>query len=75
MLQKSRAFSSWSILAKEIINTYGPSVYQSPRYSLLKLVQGGSIVDYYADFTALANCVECLSLATLLDYFIRGLRK
>lgn len=74
MLQKSGATSSWNILAKAIENSYGPSVYECPLYSLFKLFQEGSVSYYYSIFTTLANWAEGLSLDALLDCFISGLR-
>lgn len=74
MLQKSGSIVSWKGLAKAIEETYGPSIFDSPRSSLFKLFQEGNVVEYYHSFTALANRVEGLSADALLDCFISGLK-
>lgn len=52
MLQKSGAVPSWNTLAKAIETTYGPSIFECPRYALFKLLQEGSVTEYYHNFTA-----------------------
>ncbi|XP_039115571.1 uncharacterized protein LOC120251094 [Dioscorea cayenensis subsp. rotundata] len=74
MLQKSGTITSWSVLAKAIESTYGPSLFACPRSSLFKLMQEGTVAEYYDTFTALANRVEGLSNDAMLDCFLSGLQ-
>lgn len=75
MLQKSGAVSSWEVQAKAIETTYGPSLFESPRCALFKLLQEGTVTEYYHTFTGLPNRVTGLSSDAMLDYFISGLKK
>ena len=75
MLQKNGAVTLWSALAKAIESTYGPSVYESPRYVLFKLCQAGTVTNYYNIFTALVNHVDGLSPDVVLDCLVSGLHK
>lgn len=75
MLQKAGVVSSWNDLAKEIETTYGPSIFDHPRFALFKLFQESSVTNYYHTFMALANRVTGLSANALLDCFLSGLKK
>jgi hypothetical protein len=45
----------------------------SPRATLFKLTQTGTIAEYYLQFTSLANRVYGLSNDALIDCFVSGL--
>jgi hypothetical protein len=75
MLQRARPFLSWQDLSRVIELEFGPSEFERPRASLLKLQQTGSVDDYYLEFTALANRSTGLTNEALLDCFISGLQK
>lgn len=54
-MQKADILTSWQNLTKSLECTYGPSVFDYPRYSLFKLTQEGIVAQFYDHFTALAN--------------------
>lgn len=54
---------------------YGPSAFDCPRYSLFRLTQDGTVVQFFYQFTALANRVHDVPEEILLDSFISGLTK
>jgi len=49
---------------------FTPSPCEFPRFDLFKLMQIGSIQDYYVHFTALANCVQGVTVEALLNYYV-----
>ena len=49
-------------------------MFESPRESLFKLIQQGSVLDYYAEFTTLANRAQLEPPEALQDCFISGLK-
>lgn len=53
---------------------FGPSCYDCPRATLFKLPQKDSVVEYYLEFTSLANGVYGISTEALLDCFVSGLQ-
>ncbi|XP_019465366.1 PREDICTED: uncharacterized protein LOC109363560 [Lupinus angustifolius] len=55
MMQWSNPFHSWQAFTRALELDFCPSVFDCPRATLFKLLQTGSISDYYRDFTALAN--------------------
>ena len=55
MTQRSLPFRSWAQLKRAIKLEFRPSLFESPRESLFKLQQQGSIADYYTEFITLAN--------------------
>lgn len=55
MLQKSGVFSTWASFASAVEATYGPSLFECPRYALFKLRQTGTVSQYYSSFTSLAT--------------------
>ncbi|GKD49207.1 ty3-gypsy retrotransposon protein [Tanacetum coccineum] len=76
MLQKTHQVPDWNSLAKAIEEHFGPSQFDSPRAQLFKLTQTtSSAAEYYNQFTVLANRVEGLSDAALLDCFLSGLKE
>lgn len=74
MMQRSNPFQSWQAFTRAIELDFGPSVFDCPRATLFKLMQTGSVCDYYREFTSLANRVYGLSPEALLDCFISGLQ-
>jgi len=52
---------------------FGPSPYECPHSTLVKLMQSGSVQDYYREFTSLANRVQGITVDDLLDCFLSGL--
>lgn len=74
-LQKAGKLTSWQAFTKSLECTYGPSIFDCPRYSLFRLTQDGSVAQFYAHFTALANRVDGVPEQILLDCFVSGLRK
>ena len=53
---------------------YGPTQYDNPRAQLFKLKQTSSVVQFHTAFMTLANRVEGLSDAALMDCFVSGLK-
>ncbi|XP_057755398.1 uncharacterized protein LOC130974540 [Arachis stenosperma] len=74
MAQRSLPFHSWNELRQAIEQQFGPSLFDSPRESLFKLMQKGSVAEYYAEFVSLANRTNLEPPDALRDYFIGGLR-
>ncbi|CAJ2678816.1 unnamed protein product [Trifolium pratense] len=73
MMQQSRPFTSWVEFTRALELDIGPSIYECPRATLLKLTQTGTVAEYYLQFTSLANRVYGLSNDALIDCFISGL--
>ncbi|KAJ1380495.1 Retrotransposon gag domain [Sesbania bispinosa] len=74
MLHKSNLVPTWAALACAIEEQFGPSQFDSPRARLFKLTQTSTAEQYYTEFMVLANRVEGLSDAALLDCFVSGLK-
>lgn len=74
MLCKANQLLTWDALTMAIELQFGPSQFECPRAKLFKLAQHDSVNDYYKEFMALANRVEGISEAALLDCFISGLK-
>ena len=74
MLQKSHQLTTWASLASAIQDHFGPSHFESPRAQLFKLSQMNSVAEYYHTFMILANRVEGLLEAAMLDCFLSGLK-
>jgi len=74
LAQRNFPFRSWHELKIAIEIEFGPSLFESLRESLFKLTQQGSVLDYYAEFTTLANRAQLESHETLRDCFISGLK-
>ncbi|KAJ1441579.1 Retrotransposon gag domain [Sesbania bispinosa] len=60
-------------LSKAVEEQFDPFMFDCPRAQLFKLTQCGSVADYYSQFMILANRVDGLTDAALLDCFISGL--
>lgn len=73
MLQKTAPFHSWKAFTRALELDFGPSTYDCPRATLIKLNQSATVNEYYMQFTALANRVDGLSVEAILDCFISGL--
>lgn len=67
MLYKLGTITTWNALLHEVEQAYKPSIFECPQYALYKLSQKGFVADYHAQFNALVNRVEGISLATLLN--------
>lgn len=74
-LQKAGKLTSWGNLTKSLECTYGPPVFESPRYSLFRLTQESTVAEFYAHITVLANRVNGVPEDVLMDCFIGGLKK
>lgn len=74
MMQRNQPFQSWQAFARALEVDFGPFIYDCPRATLFKLVQIGTVNDYYIELTSLANIVYGLSNDALLDYFLSGLK-
>nr|KYP73578.1 hypothetical protein KK1_006221 [Cajanus cajan] len=74
MLQKMNLLPNWQALVQAVEAHFGPSPFDSPRAALFKLQQIDSVQNYYHQFSSLANHVEGLTDAALLDCFINGLK-
>ncbi|KAJ1395637.1 Retrotransposon gag domain [Sesbania bispinosa] len=72
--KKASQIPTWTELARAVEEQFGPSQFDCPRAQLFKLSQDGSVADYYTHFVSLANRVDGLSDAALLDCFVSGLR-
>ncbi|RDX64595.1 Retrovirus-related Pol polyprotein from transposon 17.6, partial [Mucuna pruriens] len=55
MMQRSHPFQSWQVFTRALELDFGPSLYDCPRATTSKLIQTGSVNDYYMEFTSLAN--------------------
>lgn len=74
MMQRANPFSSWHVFTRALKLDFSPSVYECPRSTLFKLMQIGTVGEYYMDFTSLANIVDGLSSEALMDCFLSGLK-
>jgi len=74
LTQRNFPFRSWHELKRAIEIEFGPSLFESPRESLFKLIQQGSVLDYYAEFITLANRAQLEPPEALWDCFISGLK-
>nr|KYP74492.1 Retrotransposable element Tf2 [Cajanus cajan] len=74
MMQRTSPIISWNTLTRSLELEFGPSPFDSPRSTLFKLTQTGSVNDYYVEFTNLANRIYGVSAEALLDCFISGLK-
>lgn len=54
---------------------FGLSLFECPRASLFKLVQTGTVSDYYLEFTVLANRSEGLTNEVVMDCFVSHLQE
>ncbi|WVZ18930.1 hypothetical protein V8G54_006252 [Vigna mungo] len=61
-------------IASAITLDFGPTAYECPRASLLKLNQTGTVGEYYKAFIGLANRVSGINNEALLDCFLSGLQ-
>jgi len=57
MIAKNNPFESWICFTRSLELEFGPSPYECPRSTLVKLMQSGSVHNYYRKFIALANRV------------------
>ncbi|WVY92398.1 hypothetical protein V8G54_031486 [Vigna mungo] len=73
MMARTNPWVSWTGFTRSLELEFGPSPYECPRSDLFKLMQTGSVQDYYVQFTALANRVHGVTSEALLDCFIGGL--
>ncbi|WVZ04461.1 hypothetical protein V8G54_025267 [Vigna mungo] len=65
----------WIFRAEQSLELeFGPSPFDSPRVTLFKLTQTGSVNYYYVEFTSLANRIYGVSAEALLDCFVSGLK-
>ena len=74
MMQRNLPFRCWHDLKRAIELEFGPSLFDCHRASLFKLIQSGSISDYYTEFTTLANRVHIEPPEVVMDCFISGLK-
>ncbi|XP_014519802.1 uncharacterized protein LOC106776848 [Vigna radiata var. radiata] len=74
MMARTNPWVSWTGFTRALELEFGPSPYECPRSDLFKLMQTGSVQDYYVQFTALANRVHGVTSEALLDCFIGGLK-
>ena len=74
MIAKTNPFQSWIGFTRASELEFGLSPYECPRYTLFKLMQSGSVQDYYREFTALANRVQGIIADALFDCFLSSLK-
>jgi len=74
MIAKTNPFQSWIGFTRALELEFGPSPYECPRSTLFKLMQSGSVQDYYREFTALANRVQGIIADALFDCFLSSLK-
>lgn len=74
MMQRANPFSFWHVFTRALELDFGPSIYECPRSTLFKLMQIGIVGEYYMDFTSLGSKVDGLSIDTLMDCFLSGLK-
>lgn len=74
MTQRLMPFRSWTQLKRSIEIEFGRSLFESPRESLFKLQQQGTISNYYSEFITLANRTNIEPPEALRDCFISKLR-
>lgn len=74
MMQRANPFHSWRVFTKALEMDFGPFDYECLRSTLFKLMQTGTVGEYYLEFTALANRVDGLSTDSLMDCFLSGLQ-
>ncbi|XP_027343265.1 uncharacterized protein LOC113855835 [Abrus precatorius] len=72
MLQRTNLLPNWQAPVQAVEAHFGHSLFDSPRATLFKLQQVDSVQGYYHEFASLANRVEGLTDAALLDCFISG---
>ncbi|WVZ02924.1 hypothetical protein V8G54_023730 [Vigna mungo] len=74
MQQRTRPFRSWNEMKRAIEIEFEPTLFESPRESLFKLQQQGTVSEYYTEFITLANRTNIEPAEALRDCFISGLR-
>ncbi|XP_017442721.2 uncharacterized protein LOC108347805 [Vigna angularis] len=74
MQQRTMPFRSWNEMKHAIEIEFGPTLFESPRESLFKLQQHGTVLEYYTEFITLANRTNIEPAEALRDCFISGLR-
>ncbi|XP_052728899.1 uncharacterized protein LOC108327042 isoform X1 [Vigna angularis] len=74
MQQCTMPFRSWNKMKRAIEIEFGPTLFESPRESLFKLQQQGTVSKYYTEFITLANRTNIEPTEALCDCFISGLR-
>ena len=74
MMQRTFPVHSWQMLTRALESQFGPSAFDCPRSELFKLVQTGSVHQYYMEFSALANRTYGVSADAILDCFVGGLK-
>lgn len=74
-MQRNSQIPYWKAFTRALEQDFGPSLYDYPRASLFKLVQTGTVNEFYLEFTALTNRSEGLTAEAVLDCFISGLQE
>lgn len=75
MMQRTTPFQDWKAFAQALKQDFGPLPDHFPRANLFKLVQTGTVAEFYLEFIALANRSEGLTSEAKLDCFISGLQE
>lgn len=55
MMQRNNQFQDWKSFTRALEQDFGPPPYDCPGASLFKLVQTGTVSEFYLEFTALAK--------------------
>lgn len=75
MMQRNSQIPNWKAFTRALEQDFGPSLYDCPRASLFKLVQTGTVNEFYLEFTVLANRSQGLTTEAMLECFISGLQE
>lgn len=73
-LQSTQQLSTWSAFTRALELCFGPSSYVNHQAALFKLRQVGTVMEYQLQFETISNRVLGLSVESLLNCFISGLR-
>lgn len=73
-MHSNKQLSTWEAFTRALELRFGPSSFTNHEAALFKLKQHGSVSDFQLQFETLSNCVEGLSLTSLLNCFISDLK-
>ncbi|GJU08264.1 ribonuclease H-like domain-containing protein [Tanacetum coccineum] len=73
-MSRNGLITTWDRFVESVKNRFGPSKYEDPQGTLLKLLQLGTIEDYQREFEMLMNRVTGILDSLLISFYISGLK-
>ncbi|XP_042488048.1 uncharacterized protein LOC122068247 [Macadamia integrifolia] len=73
-MYRSSQFSTWAVFTRALELYFGPSEFDDPQATLVKLTQTTTVAEYQSRFETLANRIEGIPPSFLVSCFISGLR-